>query len=332
MGFGYDPDKDVPDLSGKVILITGGKLLSHLVSLNENLILMKTNADERLLIGTSGIGKTAILELAKHNPAHIYFTGRNEKAAAEVVSQCAVSSNITFLPCELDSFKSIRDAAAKFRHDRLDVFVANAGILAVPPAVTKDGYEIQFGVNHVGNAALLLRLLPIMLRTAREVQGADVRFVAVSSNGYMTHPMNGIDFDTLRSTQENLLFGKWARYGQSKLANVLLARELGKRYPQITSLAIHPGVVRTEMVTGLGVLDRMLIFAMSPLGLMTPREGAFNTLWAATSPDVKGRVDAETALFEPVGKPHGGDGKCRSDELSKKLWEWTVKEVGVEAE
>ncbi|UKZ75652.1 hypothetical protein TrVFT333_003342 [Trichoderma virens FT-333] len=305
MGLGYDPDTDVPNLSGKVILITGG---------------------------TSGIGKTAVLELSKHSPEHIYFTGRNEKSAAQVISQCATPSSVTFLPCELDSLDSIRDAAAKFYHSRLDIFIANAGILAVPAAVTKDGYEIQFGTNHLGNTALLLRLLPIMLRTAKEVLDADVRYVTVTSLGYFTHPLNGIDFDGLKSKQENLLLGRWARYGQSKLANLLLARELGKRYPQITSVAIHPGVVKTEMITGLGMFDRILIFGMAPLGMLTPREGAYNTLWAATSPEVRGKLDDKTVLFEPVGKAHGGDAKCRSDELSNKLWEWTVKEVGVEVE
>ncbi|KAM0257032.1 hypothetical protein ACHAQJ_004627 [Trichoderma viride] len=306
MGLGYDPDTDMPDLSGKVILITGG---------------------------TSGIGKAAVLELSKHNPAHIYFTGRNEKSAAEVTSQCVNPSNVTFLRCEHDSLESIRDAAAKFKHDRLDVFIANAGIAAVPPAVTKDGYEVQFGINHVGNAALLLRLLPIMLRTAKEVPGADVRYVVVTSLGYAAHPDNGIDFDTLRSKQDNyLLMGKWKRYAQSKLANILLARELGKRYPQITSLAVHPGAVKTEMVTDFGFFDRMLVFLIAPLGMLTPRQGAYNTLWAATSEEVKGKVDGKTALFEPVGKPHGGNEKSHSDELSKRLWEWTVEEVGVEVE
>ncbi|KAL6887948.1 hypothetical protein GGI43DRAFT_388023 [Trichoderma evansii] len=302
MGLQYNPDTDVPDISGKVILITGG---------------------------TSGIGKAAILDFAKHNPAHIYFTGRNEKSAKEVISQCANSSNITFLPCELDNLKSIRDAASKFRHDRLDIFIANAGVSAVPPALTKDGYEVQFGTNHLGNTALLLLLLPIMLRTANEVPGADVRFVAITSLGYAM--ASGIEFDTLRSTQDNmLLMGRWRRYGQSKLANVLFARELGKRYPQITSLAVHPGVVGTEAVANFGTFDKMLTLITAPRGMLTPREGAYNTLWAATSPEVKEKVDGKTALFEPVGKPHVGNAKCHSDELSKKLWEWTVKEVGVE--
>ncbi|EGR48315.1 uncharacterized protein TRIREDRAFT_41312, partial [Trichoderma reesei QM6a] len=308
---------DVPNLAGKVILITGG----------------------------NGIGKQTVLELAKHNPSHIYFTGRNTLSAATVISQSNLSpQSITFIPCDLASLESVRQAAeTHFKHDRLDIFIANAGILAVPPGLTKDGYEIQFGTNHLGNAALLLRLLPVMLRTAgdfvpdaeKEEEGEkekDVRFVAVTSLGYFTHPVNGIDFAGLKTKQENLLLGKWARYGQSKLANVLFARELGKRFPQITSVAVHPGVVKTEMITRLGLVDRVLTWGMSPLGMLTPREGAYNTLWAATAADVRGRMrkgdeGGEVALFEPVGRPHAGSAKCRSDELAGRLWEWTVEEV-----
>ncbi|TFB02913.1 hypothetical protein CCMA1212_005298 [Trichoderma ghanense] len=306
MGLSYNPDTDVPNLAGKVILITGG---------------------------TSGIGKQTILALAKHNPSHIYFTGRNTRAATEVLSQSSLSpAEITFIPCDHSSLESIRLAAeTHFKHNRLDIFIANAGILAVPPGLTQDGYEIQFGTNHLGNAALLLRLLPVMLRTAREVPDADVRFVAVTSLGYFTHPLNGIDFAGLKTKQEKLLLGKWARYGQSKLANVLFARELGKRFPQITSVAVHPGVVKTEMIAGLGVLDGLLTWGMSPLGMLTPREGAYNTLWAATAADVRGRMGT-AALFEPVGRPHAGSAQCRSDELAGRLWEWTVEEVGVEVE
>ncbi|KAK1245936.1 hypothetical protein MKX07_005005 [Trichoderma sp. CBMAI-0711] len=316
MGLSYNPDTDVPNLAGKVILITGG----------------------------NGIGKQTVLELAKHSPSHIYFTGRNTLSAANVISQSNLSpQSITFIPCDLASLESVRQAAeTHFKHDRLDIFIANAGILAVPPGLTKDGYEIQFGTNHLGNAALLLRLLPVMLRTARDLvpdaeEKDDVRFVAVTSLGYFTHPVNGIDFAGLKTKQENLLLGKWARYGQSKLANVLFTRELGKKFPQITSVAVHPGVVKTEMITRLGLVDRVLTWGMSPLGMLTPREGAYNTLWAATAADVRGKMrkgeeGGEVALFEPVGRPHAGSAKCRSDELAGRLWEWTVEEVGVEVE
>ncbi|KAK5988341.1 putative oxidoreductase [Cladobotryum mycophilum] len=295
---GYDPDKNIPDLSGKVILLTGG---------------------------TGGIGKATILELAKHSPGHIYFTGRNQQAADEIIT--TVGANITFLPCDHGDLESVHRAADLFTSTRLDVFIANAGIMVVPPSLTKDGFEIQFGTNHIGNMALLFRLLPVMLSTAK-LPGADVRYVALTSTGFRGHPWHGIDFNSLRSAQENLLMGGWGRYAQSKLANILGARELGKRYPEITSVAVHPGIVRTDLVTTLGFWNRALVFMLRPWpwGPLTPRQGCYNTLWAATGPDVKEKMGkGKVAFFEPVGSANSGDGMCWNDELMKTLWEWTEK-------
>jgi NAD(P)-dependent dehydrogenase (short-subunit alcohol dehydrogenase family) len=292
-----------------------------------------------LLLGTGGVGKTAVIELAKHHPARIIFTGRNQPAADEVISTCQAidrSVQVTFLPCDLTSLESIRRAADAFDADRLDVFVANAGVMAQPPGQTKDGYETQFGVCHVGNSALLLRLLPVMLRTKREDPGADVRFVAVTSLGFGGHPAEGIDFPSLKTDGSNVRFGTWGRYGQAKLANILMAHELARRHPEITSLGVHPGVVKTELVTNLGWAHRLMVFVTNPR-LMTPRQGCYNTLWAATGKGVPEKVRGQAkggkkdgaAFWVPVGKVHKGDAKCWDGELAKRLWEWTEQEVGV---
>ncbi|KAJ6780367.1 hypothetical protein PWT90_03575 [Aphanocladium album] len=305
MACGYNPDTEIPDLAGKVILITGG---------------------------TNGIGKTAVQELAKHKPAHIYFTGRNQQAADELIAALpSGSSAATFLACDMTSLESIRQAAAAFSSPRLDVFIANAGVMATAPGLTADGYENQFGVNHVGNTALLLRLLPVLRATAR-LPGADVRFVSLTSLGYRAHPPGGIEFDTLRTTQEDFVMGTWARYGQAKLASILVVREMARRFPDITSVCVHPGVVKTQLVTELAFWQKMLVYVTNPAGLMTPRQGCYNTVWAATGQDVKETLaNSKVAFFEPVKKVNGGDAKCWDDELAKKLWEWTENEVGVKA-
>ncbi|KAG8406170.1 hypothetical protein J3458_016149 [Metarhizium acridum] len=221
---------------------------------------------------------------------------------------------------------------------RLDILIANAGIMALDAGITKDGYEVQFGTNHVGNAALALRLLPVMERTAQQ-SGSDVRFVALTSLGYRGHPSAGIEFDGLRDANQFPVLGPWVRYGPSKLANILFARELGKRHPKISSIAVHPGVVGTDLVNHLAFWNRLIVRATNPLGLMTPRQGCFNTLWAATGSDVgeKMRGGAGTictknkvAFFVPVGVADAGDAKCWDDDLMAKLWDWTVSEVGVE--
>jgi NAD(P)-dependent dehydrogenase (short-subunit alcohol dehydrogenase family) len=125
--------------------------------------------------------------------------------------------------------------------------------MAIPTGLTKDGYEIQFGTNHLGHALLIKLLLPTLQRTADETKGgADPRIVLLASKGMTLHPTGGIVFDELRTTQENLAFAHWRLYGQSKLANILYAAELARRLPQITSVSVHPGVMMTGLVTGLG--------------------------------------------------------------------------------
>ena len=236
------------------------------------------------------------------------------------------------MPCALDSLASVKEAADKIvqQTDRVDIVIANAGIMAVPPALSKDGYEIQFATNHIGNAALTLQVLPLMLKTAK-MPGADVRFVALTSSGYRGHPKQGVDFATLKTTQESMALGAWGRYGQSKLANILFARQLARRYPSITSLAIHPGVVNTELVTELGWANWLLVRTTNP-HLLKPEQGAVNTVWAATGKDVRTRLGKEkVALYEPVGKKHAGAKTCFDEKLMKDLWEWTEREVGVQA-
>lgn len=231
----------------------------------------------------------------------------------------------------MTSLDSIRQAAEAFSSPRLDVFVANAGVMATDPGLTQDGYENQFGINHIGNTALLLRLLPVMQATAK-MPGADVRFLALTSLGYRMHPPAGVEFATLRTTQEEFAMGTWSRYGQAKLANILTVREMARRFPEMTSVCVHPGVVKTGLVTELGFWHKMLVYVTNPTGLVSPRQGCFNTVWAATGKDVKERLGKEkVAFFEPVGKANEGDAKCWDEELAKTLWEWTENEVGVKA-
>lgn len=228
----------------------------------------------------------------------------------------------------MTSLSSVHAAADKFTALRLDIFIANAGIMAGPPGLTQDGYEVQFGVNHLGNTTLLLRLLPVMEQTAN-LPGADVRYVSLTSLGYKMHPAAGVALDTIRTTQESFIMGAYGRYGQSKLANILTTREVAKRYKgKITAIAVHPGVVKTELVTKLGFVQKAMVYLTNPRGLISPREGCFNTLWAATSDELKHVLaDGKTVLVEPVGKPSSGVARCWDDELAAKLWSWTEQVV-----
>ncbi|KAI4271671.1 MAG: hypothetical protein LQ337_005850 [Flavoplaca oasis] len=292
----FNPAKDIPDLSGKVIFITGGWW--HLFTL--------TWSPGRTYptTGTSGIGKAAVLALAAFNPTRIYFTGRNSAAGAAIIAEAqklhpslsSISSSLIFIQCDLASSReSIRSALAnKFDSSRLDIFIANAGMMAVPEGLTAEGFEVQFGTNYFGHAVILRLLRPLMLRTAQE--GSQVRFVAVSSFGHTMAPPSGIEFDRLRMPDAGT---KWHRYGQSKLADILLAKSMAKRYPEIKSVSVHPGLVRTELggrAEKSPFLMMMELLRWTPL-YKSPEKGAHNLLWAATTANWEGGK-----YYEPVGK------------------------------
>ncbi|KAK3712116.1 hypothetical protein LTR37_009207 [Vermiconidia calcicola] len=304
----FDPSKDIPDLSGKVIFISGG---------------------------TAGIGRTTVLALVLHNPSHVYFTGRNAKAGADVVSEAnrlAPKCKVTFIPCDLSSSrKTIRDALLEhFRSARLDLFIANAGIMAVAPSLTAEGFEAQFGTNYFGHAILLHLLRPAMLRTAEASNDSDVRFVVLSSSGHALHHPGGIQFDKLKMPDSG---SPWQRYGQSKLADILLAKNMAKHFPQITSVSVHPGLVTTrlgERAQPSLMMRFLTLLSWTPLSV-TAEEGAHNTLWAAMAP--KNTLE-NGAYYKPVGKlpakkslMSGVAAICSDEDLADRLWEWTETEL-----
>ncbi|KAL9130024.1 MAG: hypothetical protein Q9175_007130 [Cornicularia normoerica] len=290
----------IPDLSGKTILITGG---------------------------TAGLGANTLKVLAKHNPSHLIFTGRNEKSAQlllEELQAAASSAKVIFVKCDLASFASIDVAADQIKAaaQRLDILICNAGIMAVPPALTIDGYEIQFGVNHLGHALLIKHLLPTLVRTFKTY--GDARIISLTSIGFHITPPNGIVFSELRTTQEGGMGFGWKRYGQSKLAVVLYGAELAKRYPSLTVAVIHPGVIATDLVNNLGLLNKAIVYATASRKMVKPEEGVWNSLWAATT-DKKNVKSG--AFYEPVGEL-GKQSKFSVDtKLQAELWEYTQKQL-----
>ncbi|KAF7896916.1 uncharacterized protein EAF01_009319 [Botrytis porri] len=299
----FRPDRDIPTLTDKVILVTGG---------------------------TAGLGSNTVRVLAKHNPSHIYFTGRNDNAASaliEFIKKDVPSADLTFLSIDLSSLSSIAAGIKTFKHDRLDIFMGNAGIMAVPAALSKDGYEIQFATNHLGNAAVLHHLLPIMLKTA-ELPSSDVRIVLNTSLGWKFRPSQGIIFDKLKTAQEDLPFGTWSRYGQSKVASILYAAELARRYPQITSIAIHPGVINTGLVSNLSFWHKWFVYATTVGQTITVEQGIMNQTWAAAGAKKEELVNG--AYYMPVGVESNStlDATAEDPNLAKQLWEWTETVLG----
>ncbi|KAL0062120.1 hypothetical protein AAF712_011047 [Marasmius tenuissimus] len=195
--------------------------------------------------------------------------------------------------------------------------------MGVPLGLTEDGYEIQFGTNHLGHALLIKLLLPTLIRTAEE-PNSDVRIVTVSSNGHRHPPPGGILFDSLRTTQQEVIGAAMTRYCQSKLANVLYAGELARQYPNITSVSVHPGIVNTGLTSSSTWFTRAFLFVWTSWRQVTPEEGAYNQVWAST---VDRTILKNGAYYDPVGvlSTPGQDAQDRG--LAKKLWEWTEEEL-----
>ncbi len=253
---------DMPDLTGKVAIVTGAN---------------------------SGIGLEAALALARKG-AHVVIASRNLEKCDETAAQIRARTPACLLEVirlDLADLATVRAFASAFRdgHDRLHLLVNNAGVMAIPYRKTVDGFEMQFGTNHLGHFALTGLLLDIILNTP----GA--RVVIVSSSA---HTMGSVRFDDL---QRQRSYSKWEAYGQSKLANLLFAYELQRRFAAIganaMSVAAHPGYAATNLQTVGPQMEgaRLQLWGMklaNRLLAQSKEMGALPTLYAATAPDVQG--------------------------------------------
>jgi retinol dehydrogenase-12 len=233
---------------------------------------------------------------------------------------------VTFIQCDLASLESVQKAAKEFvaKEKRLDLLYANAGIMATPPGQTKEGYEIQFGTNHVGHALLIKLLLPTLLKTAEE-PNSDVRIIILSSAAHAWPAKNGVSFPELKSLMTNTT--TWGRYGQSKLANLMYASQLAKHYPSIKTVSIHPGVVSTNLMgptVANSVLMKWANNIVSPLFMVKTLQGTWNQLWAGT---VKKEELISGEYYHPVGALGGRSTISKDEKLQEELWEWTQKEL-----
>jgi len=310
--YNFNPKTSIPDLSGKVIVVTGGNV---------------------------GLGFQSVLQLAPHNPHRIYLTVRSKAkydlAIAEIRKHISTAdSMIRFIELDLASLASVKRATDQIvgDADRLDVLMNNAGIMGAAPAQTPDGFEIHFGTNHMGHALLTKLLMPLLLKTA---ETSEVRIVNVSSGAYAMADSN-IGFDEKLVKTDMASFGgtngnMMSRYGQSKLANVLHAKALAKHYPTITSVAIVPGRVQTGLLDGMykegtnkayGYFQKVYDVV---IGAHTPEVGAFTQVWAATDPSEEHVKSG--ALYDPIGKEDAGNKFSNDERMVDRLWDFTESEL-----
>jgi NAD(P)-dependent dehydrogenase (short-subunit alcohol dehydrogenase family) len=240
-----------------------------------------------VVTGTGGLGFEDALALARAG-ARVIIAGRSpSKGAAAVhrILQGVPGATVGFEALDLASMASIAAFGERLRSSisRLDLLINNAGVMAPPKRqMTADGFELQFGTNHLGHFALTAQLLPLLRKASRP------RVVNLSS---VAARSGAIDFDDLQSERS---YKPMVAYGQSKLACLMFALELQRRSDAagwgIQSIAAHPGVSRTELLTNgagawsaVGIVRRFLWFLFQPVG-----QGALPTLFAATSPQAQG--------------------------------------------
>ncbi|MCI0679538.1 MAG: SDR family oxidoreductase [Actinobacteria bacterium] len=257
---------------------------------------------------TSGIGRAVARRLALMGFS-VVAAGRSEDRLRALVAEIgAAGGTVEPLLVDLASLDSVRRAAVEFVSTgrRLDVLVNNAGV-AVARGVTREGFQIQFGVNHLGHFLLTNEL--------RSVLGEGSRVVVVSSD--MHHRADGIDFERLRRPTRSM-FGV-SEYATSKLANVLFARELARRQPAWRVHAVHPGLVDTALFPA---LVRPLVRRAG----LTPEQGADTIVWCATEDSLgglSGRYYARRTEQEPSAV-------ARDDSLGAELWVRSEEWCGVE--
>jgi len=291
---------DIPDQAGRTILVTGAN---------------------------SGLGLRSAEALASRG-ARVLMGCRNQEKAAvalETVKNAAADAAPEVMPLDLADLDDVRTCAKQLtdKLDQLDVLMNNAGVMAIPHQRTKQGFEMQFGTNHLGHFALTGLLLPILRR-------ADApRVVSVSS---IVHRAARIRFNDW----EEKGYSQWFPYIQSKLANLLFTSELQRRATAVDAdllaVAAHPGYAATSLSSGLPTVYRLGAKVSDRLFAQPDRMGALPQLYAATMPDV-GPDDywGPDGFMERRGWPKRvGRSRAASDgDAARRLWEASEKLTGI---
>jgi NAD(P)-dependent dehydrogenase (short-subunit alcohol dehydrogenase family) len=294
-----------------------------------------TDQSDRVAIVTganSGLGLVATRELARRGGNVVMACRDKDKgvAALRAIEREIPDARLVFEALDLASLDSVRRFAEHYRksYDGLDLLINNAGVMATPRLYTHDGFELQFGTNHLGHFALSALMIG-------EMEGSvDARVVTVSSPA---HRMGRIAFDNLDGEKR---YNRWRAYGQSKLANLLFAMELDRRLraagSTIKSVAAHPGYARTNLQhAGPPRLDELLMLVPNYVIAQSAAKGALPILYAATEPGLEGGdYIGPDGIAEQRGHPKrvGMSGAARDEQVARRLWEVSERMTGVRFE
>jgi WW domain-containing oxidoreductase len=257
-----------------------------------------------LLTGcNSGIGKETLRVLGKRG-GRVFAAARTVEKAREATA--GFDGDLVPIACELSDPRSVRACVETLSKHTLSGIVCNAGIMALPRLELAFGYELQFFTNHVGHFLLVTSLLSQL--------APDARIVMVSSAAHTAAPLGGIQFDNLGGREG---YSPWEAYGQSKLANILFAKELARRLTSGQSAnAIHPGVINTGLARSMPGIARAALAVSSPLFLKSIPQGAATQTYVATHPDMRSTgeyfADCNVAPSSHVS---------RDPALAARLWE-----------
>ena len=273
----------------------------------------------------TGIGKQTALGLAKRG-ARVIMACRDlakGEAALNDIAEKTGSTKLVLKQLDLASLSSIRKFAEDINNSEpeLHVLINNAGV-SCPSQLTKtdDGFEMTMGINHLGHFLLTNLLLELLKKSSPS------RIVVVSSVGHKTWT-NEMQFDNINSEK---FYDKRNAYGQSKLANILFARELAKRLEGtgVTANSLHPGLIMTEIFRHFSSL--FVTFVWRPLTFMfgkTVEQGAQTTIYLASSEEVEG----VSGLYFDNCKPQEPSSAAQDDEAAKKLWKISADLVGLDS-
>lgn len=300
------------DLSGKTVFVTGGN---------------------------SGLGQETARAMASKG-AHVILAGRDQgklDAAVDAIKGEVEDAKLDTIVCDLGSLDSVRTAGkeANERFNRIDLLINNAGVMACPLGHTKDGFEMQFGTNHLGHFVLTKYLMPLIEK------GEDKRIVNLSSRG---HHFNGVDYDDVNF--ENREYAPFVSYGQSKTANVQFTVGLEQRFADkgIHAYAVHPGGIQTNLGRHLTEEDMTFLrerMRKAAEAAGAPPESAWKTIpqgaatqcWAATADELEGKgglycEDCNVAEQDDTSTSGGVRSYAIDPENANKLWALSEQMTG----
>ncbi|KAI0345469.1 NAD(P)-binding protein [Trametopsis cervina] len=285
---------DIPDLSGKVMIVTGGN---------------------------TGVGKETVKALLAKN-AKVYIATRNKEKSLSTIQdlQRETGKEALFLPLDLADLKSVKASAEEFlsKENKLHVLFNNAGVMEYPiEQLTAQGYDMTFGVNVIGHWYFTELLMPALI--AATVDGERARVVTTSSSA---NYLETLHWDTFTDTPQRRKMRLDALYNQSKHGNVVVARELARRYADkgVVSISVNPGNLRTELQRNLVGVKKFIISQI----LYPAPMGALTQLYAGTDPHAA-ELNGEFLI------PWARLGKARKETgdpaIGKKLWEWLEEQT-----